>query len=191
MAEPREAGVPAASPGASATNAYRQKLRMALQDRAKPSRAASDDPPAANGNEQSPARTGVGVAVEGSLLSRQMSQDGGGGGGGGQSDTSRQTEILAGADDAALDVAAADSGTLEMGMLADRLAPLTGTSGIFEVIMPDGQQIGVAVDAQPDSVRLHLSWNNDKSAERMRRRQMELQGSLERRIRKKVDVTVL
>jgi hypothetical protein len=155
---------------------------MALQDRAGPSRAAGGDSSAANGNDQSSARNGVNVAVEGSLPQRQMSQDGDGDGRG-QSDTCQQAELLAGAD--------VDGGAPEMEMLTDHIAPLTGTSGIFEVTLPDGQQIGVAVDAQGDSVRLHLSWNNDKSAERMRRRQMELQGSLERRIRKKVDVTVL
>jgi hypothetical protein len=129
--------------------------------------------------------------VEGGPGPRQMSQDGERGGGDGQSGPCQQTEAPAGADDAALDVAAADGATLEAGLLADRIAPLTGASGIFEVILPDGQQVGVAVDARPDSVRVHLSWENDKSAARARRCKMELQGRLERRIRKKVDVTVL
>ncbi|HJV73238.1 MAG TPA: hypothetical protein VJ654_03375 [Noviherbaspirillum sp.] len=75
--------------------------------------------------------------------------------------------------------------------LADSLLPMTAEDGIFEVLMPNGQTLGVAVSNQSTQVRLLLSPSDEKLAERLRRRKMELEGALGRRMNKYVDITVL
>lgn len=80
---------------------------------------------------------------------------------------------------------------LDCSALADSLLPMTSEDGIFEVLMPNGQTMGVAVSTQPTQMRLLLSPSDEKLAERLRRRKMELEGALGRRMNKYVDITVL
>lgn len=87
--------------------------------------------------------------------------------------------------------AASGEDALDMDSLADELLAKAADNGIFEVTLPNGQKLGVVVNAQSNLVRFHLSAADEKLGDRLRRRQMELQGRLERRIHKNVDITVL
>jgi hypothetical protein len=89
------------------------------------------------------------------------------------------------------EAANAGEGFLDMDDLARELMPMTGDDGIFEVILPNGKKMGVAVHIQPGAVRFHLSPSDDKFGERLRQRKMELRTHLERRIHRNVDITVL
>jgi hypothetical protein len=89
------------------------------------------------------------------------------------------------------ELAEAGEGFLDMDDLARELMPMTGDDGIFEVILPNGKKMGVAVHIQPGSVRFHLSTSDDKFGDRLRQRKMELRTHLERRIHRNVDITVL
>lgn len=85
----------------------------------------------------------------------------------------------------------ATESTLDLDTLAGGLLPKSGDDGIFEVTLPGGQKMGVAVNMQAALARFHLSVLDDRLAERLRRRKMELQGHLERRMQKNVEITVL
>lgn len=88
-------------------------------------------------------------------------------------------------------VSAAGDASLDLEALADELLPPGGDDGIFEVTLPNGQKLGVAVSLQGGQARFHLNPGDEKLGDRLRRRQMELQGHLERRMQRKVEVTVL
>lgn len=79
----------------------------------------------------------------------------------------------------------------DMMALCDRLAPLAGDTGIFEVIMPSGARLGVVVDKAGSSVRFLISAANAGFGQQLRRRRMELEDRLERRIGRSVTLAVL
>lgn len=80
---------------------------------------------------------------------------------------------------------------LDMKALAEELLPPAGDNGIFEVTLPNGQKMGVAVNVQPGNIRYHLSTSDEKMSDRLRQRKMELQGHLERRIQRNVEIILL
>jgi hypothetical protein len=88
-------------------------------------------------------------------------------------------------------VSAAADASLDLDALADQIAPEGVDDGIFEVTMPDGQKMGVVVNLQGGEARFHLNPADRQLGEKLRRRQMELEGRLERRMHRKVQVTVL
>ncbi|QGZ42136.1 hypothetical protein IP92_05467 [Pseudoduganella flava] len=71
------------------------------------------------------------------------------------------------------------------------LLPGAEASGVFEVLLPDGSALGVAVDVSADTVCYLLTPESDTLAARLRRQQMELAGQVERRIGRSVRLTVL
>lgn len=71
------------------------------------------------------------------------------------------------------------------------LLPSGDCSGIFEVHLPGGQMMGVAVDSGPASVAYHLKPAGKALADRLRSQQRELKPRLERRIGKDVTLTIL
>jgi hypothetical protein len=87
-------------------------------------------------------------------------------------------------------MSAADAG-FDMMALCDRLVPLAGDAGIFEVIMPSGARLGVVVDKAGSSVRFLISAANAGFGQQLRRRRMELEDRLERRIGRSVTLAVL
>lgn len=64
-------------------------------------------------------------------------------------------------------------------------------SGMFEVLLPGGDTLGVAVDVRPDAVDYLLTPASDRLAAQLRSRQMELAGQLGQRIGRSVRLTVL
>lgn len=79
----------------------------------------------------------------------------------------------------------------DMMALCDRLAPLAQDAGIFEIIMPSGARLGVVVDKAGSSVRFLISAANAGFGQQLRRRRMELEDQLERRIGRSVMLAVL
>lgn len=69
--------------------------------------------------------------------------------------------------------------------------PTTSDNGIFEVILPGGETMGVVVSSQPALVSFLMSPSSEKTSDRLRQQKMELEGQLERLIKTKVKITVL
>lgn len=88
-------------------------------------------------------------------------------------------------------VASAREAAFDAAALADELAPLGSNDGIFEVILPSGAVLGVAVSTQASAVRFLLSTPGSGLAAQLRRQRMELEGRLERRMGRHVTLTVL
>lgn len=87
--------------------------------------------------------------------------------------------------------APADDDTLGLDALAANLASLGNDDGIFEVTMPDGQHLGVAVNVQPSGVRFLMSPSDGTLRDRIKTCRMELKGAVEQRIHKDVEIAVL
>lgn len=76
-------------------------------------------------------------------------------------------------------------------LLLTSLLPAGGDDGIFEVLLPAGARLGVAVSDMPDGLSYLLMPDSAKLASRLRGNEMELEGYLRRRIRRNVRVAVL
>jgi hypothetical protein len=79
---------------------------------------------------------------------------------------------------------------LDSALIAGLLAQ-AHDSGMFEVLLPGGDTLGVAVDVRPGAVDYLLTPASERLAKQLRGRQMELAGQLEQRIGRSVSVTVL
>jgi hypothetical protein len=100
------------------------------------------------------------------------------------------TESSAGATLEPLMEAAALDESLDATALA-RLLPPGDNNGIFDVILPTGDQLGVVVSGQSSSLSYLLSPSTDKFASRLRRNKMELEERLEQLTHRNVNITVL
>lgn len=90
-------------------------------------------------------------------------------------------------------MAASDAGTneeLDSALIAALLGQ-TEDSGMFEVILPGGETLGVAVDVRPEAVDYLLTPASPRLASHLRERQMELAGQLGRQMGRSVRITVL
>jgi hypothetical protein len=110
-------------------------------------------------------------------------QGGGNGGGSGEGGDGEAEPAQAGA--AHGSAAAFDAQDIVM------LLPAGDCSGIFEVQLPGGEMMAVAVDAGPAVVSYHLKPASQGLAGRLRGQQKELTAHLERRIGKDVTLTIL
>lgn len=81
--------------------------------------------------------------------------------------------------------------SLGLDALAANLAGLGSDNGIFEVTMPNGQQLGVAVNVQPTGVRFLMSPSDNALRDRIKNCRMELEGAVEQHIHKDVEIAVL
>jgi hypothetical protein len=79
----------------------------------------------------------------------------------------------------------------EFDTLAANLADLGADNGIFEVTMPGGQKLGVAVTTQGAGVRFLMNSDDRDMIDRLKNCRVELQGAVERRIRRNVEIAVL
>ena len=75
--------------------------------------------------------------------------------------------------------------------LIDELAPLAENDGLFEVLLPDGETVSVAVTTSSARVRFLLSTTSAGLGAQLRRRRMELEQHLGRRIGRDVALAVL
>jgi hypothetical protein len=58
-------------------------------------------------------------------------------------------------------------------------------------MMPGGQKLGVAITTQGAGVRFLVNSDDEGMADRLKNCRMELQGAVERRIRRNVEIAVL
>lgn len=176
----RFATAAASQPPQSASTAPRT-----ARPQGKPAASAHDEPPrtaraAHNSARERPAddheawRTGQGGPG---------GQGGGNGGGSGEGGDGDSEPAQAGA--APGSAAAFDAQDIVM------LLPAGDSSGIFEVQLPGGEMMAVAVDAGPAAVSYHLKPASQGLAGRLRGQQKELTAHLERRIGKDVTLTIL
>lgn len=81
--------------------------------------------------------------------------------------------------------------SLDSDGLSERLAPMSGDDGIFELLMPDGETMGVVVNAQPTQVNFLLSPSNNALGALLQKKKTELEGHLQRLIGRNVTLAVL
>jgi hypothetical protein len=74
--------------------------------------------------------------------------------------------------------------------LSEELAQMTD-SGIFEVLLPDGESLGVAVDVRAAGIGFLLSPSGDKLRTRLEMQKMELEGVLKQRMGRSVKIAIL
>jgi hypothetical protein len=72
-----------------------------------------------------------------------------------------------------------------------RLLPSGGNDGIFDVILPTGERLGVVVSGQSSALSYLLSPSPDRFGSRLRRQRMELEQRMERLTHRNVNITVL
>lgn len=75
--------------------------------------------------------------------------------------------------------------------LLDELLSIGQDDGIFEVILPNGQTLGIAVQNHGAGTRLLLSAADDKLSMRLKKQRTELEDALERRMERSVSIAVL
>lgn len=75
--------------------------------------------------------------------------------------------------------------------LSDDLAAMAGDDGVFELIFPGGQTMGVVVTSQPSRTNFLLTPSSSALGSWLRQQRMELASHLETRIQKTVNITVL
>lgn len=71
------------------------------------------------------------------------------------------------------------------------LLPCGENDGIFDVVLPSGDRLGVVVSGRPSSLSYLLSPSTEKLGSRLRRHRMELEESLEQLTHRNVKITVL
>ncbi|AIY39671.1 hypothetical protein LT85_0511 [Collimonas arenae] len=80
---------------------------------------------------------------------------------------------------------------LELDGLADAMLPLAGEHGIFELILGNGDSLGIVVNRMPDKTSLLLSPSSAALGGQLKRGRMELERGLAQRIGRDVLLTVL
>ncbi|MFJ3044649.1 hypothetical protein ACIPEN_02355 [Herbaspirillum chlorophenolicum] len=110
----------------------------------------------------------------------------GGGGGSQQGDAQGEGEQDMGGGTGAV----LASGELDCDMLAG-LLPTEGDDGIFEVLLPDGSRLGVAVDIGEHHVAYLLTPSSEQFRAQINKKKMELQKALMQRMQTDVRLTVL
>ncbi|MEB0022227.1 hypothetical protein [Actimicrobium sp. CCI2.3] len=84
-----------------------------------------------------------------------------------------------------------ESDEFETDTLADQLAPLSANDGLFEVLLPTGKKLSVAVTVTANRLRFLLSSDADDLNEQIKRKKKELEQRIGRRTGKDVNLSVL
>jgi len=75
--------------------------------------------------------------------------------------------------------------------LAEQLAPLAANDGLFEVLLPNGKKLSVAVTTTANRLRFLLSSDADDLSAQIKRKKKELEQRIARRTGKDVVLSVL
>lgn len=176
---------------------FAHKLQLAREEaqaQAQRGRPASPPAPRQRAPEHGPAERGARGAGAGERqpaindpgwLAAQIGPAFGDGRGGGQQ--GGQHDGASGSGDAAGQV---DADQAECDALLD-LLPTDGDSGIFELIMPGGERLGVVADVNPGRASFLLSTSSDRLRQMLGRRRMELEGGLAQRMGRDVSLAVI
>ncbi|CDG82301.1 hypothetical protein [Janthinobacterium agaricidamnosum] len=79
----------------------------------------------------------------------------------------------------------------DLDLCADALLGLGADNGVFELLLPGGRSLNVAVDSNDSRISFLLSTADNGLAKQLREKKMELEGRLQRRMGKKTTVTLL
>lgn len=88
-------------------------------------------------------------------------------------------------------IAALEPTLFETEALLAELLSIGKDDGIFEVILPGGQTLGIAVQSHGAEMRLLLSAADERFSARLKRQRTELEDALERRMERGVSIVVL
>ena len=80
---------------------------------------------------------------------------------------------------------------LELDLIGTQMEQLSGSNGVFEILLPGGKTLGVVVDRSASHARFLLSPGDEKQRARLQRHQMELEHRLALRIGTDARITVL
>ena len=119
-----------------------------------------------------------------------QSGQGGQGGGGGDQQRGRDDEPGSAAGAGRPDALEPAVDELDCHLLAS-LLPSGADDGIFEVLLPGGDKLGVAVDVGARSTSLLLMPSSERLRTQIKKKRMELENALERRMETQVRLTVL
>lgn len=144
----------------------------------KPSERAQRDRSDVRSQDKSANRTDT-VTAQAVHEKSGSGQQGKGGGSGGNNGSSGVAAVVQ------------SSAAQELDYLINELVPMTANDGLFEVYLPDGERLGIAITVGAGHVDILLSPGSGRLAERLRKRRMELKAGLEQRIRRDVMITVL
>ncbi|GJI87654.1 hypothetical protein [Duganella hordei] len=172
---PRPASPPVATAQGIAARPATAPATRPVAQRGTTGAATSGTPARQDASQQQPTGSAISVAIPPGL-------DGGGGGRGDGHDDGQQTGLAP--------PAASGGDQFDSDMLLD-LLPTDGDSGIFEILLPNGDKLGVMADVSRNSASFLLSAGGDKLRDWLRRKQMELQTGLMRRMSRPVRLAVL
>lgn len=79
----------------------------------------------------------------------------------------------------------------ELELIGGQLEHMSASSGIFEILLPDGDVLGVVVDRNARGMSVLLNADDDQRRKNLLGNQMELERRLERRMGMDVRITVL
>lgn len=79
----------------------------------------------------------------------------------------------------------------ELELIGGQLEQMSASSGIFEILLPDGGVLGVVVDRNARGMHVLLNADDDQRRKNLLGNQMELERRLERRMGMDVRITVL
>ena len=175
-----------ALPASSAAEPHQQTSHRQLQQRQLQQRLAtqrqtsrSSEREARHASGENSAAATADIALSGHLLPGFGGHGQGSGQGGSGSDSERIAGSRLGAD-----------GELDCDALLD-LLPLDGDSGIFELLLPDGERLAVVADVSERLASFLLKPTSDKLRQRLQRRKMELESGVAQRMGRHVRLTVL
>lgn len=154
-----------------------RQLQQRLATQRQTSRSTERETRHASGDNSAAATADA--AQSGRLLPGFGGHGQGSGHGGGGSESERVAGSGSGAD-----------GELDCDALLD-LLPLDGDSGIFELLLPDGEQLAVVVDVSGRLASFLLKPTSDKLRQLLQRRKMELESGVAQRMGRHVRLTVL
>lgn len=167
-----QAGTPTPAPAPARNAAPQARARTREAQASRQTELRHDHP----GNEQA----GLNVHVSTPAALREPCADGGDDGSGAQAGPAGA--MSAGEASADFDAQA----EIEAG-----LHGLGGRQGIFELLLPGGQSIGVVVQSAPGSIHFLLSAGGGVLEQRLRKNRMELERRLQQRMQKDVRIALL
>ncbi|GAA4016731.1 hypothetical protein [Actimicrobium antarcticum] len=159
-------------------SAFSAKLKKANADQqGKNARQKRDELRATAAEDASAARSVIREGDELAIRAASQRQQQGGDDESGQSLARIATQDLAGDVDASF--------------LVDQLAPLTANDGMFEVLIPSGAKLSIALKASANRVQILIGSDSASLGDQLKRKKMELEQRLGRRIGKDVVLAVL
>jgi len=184
---PKRAATPhPAAPASGTADAHQQTQHRQLQQRQLQQRLVNQRQTSRSTEREARHTSGDNAAAataDAALSGCLLPGFGGHGQGSGQGDGGSESERVAGS-------RSGTDGELDCDTLLD-LLPLDGDSGIFELLLPDGERLAVVADVSERLASFLLKPTSDKLRQLLQRRKMELESGVAQRMGRHVRLTVL